>query len=354
MLRYWFWLLFALAAILAPGAARADPAPPRIVAIGDLHGDHDAWRAIARAAGLVDAKGRWSGGNATLVQMGDVVDRGPDSLKIIRDLQKLQREAPRRGGKVIVLVGNHEAMMMTGDLRYVHPGEYAAFVDRDSRARRDRAFEANKAAIEAAFHMRDPAMSPAAIKDEWLKGVPLGMVEYQLAWLPDGALGKWAMSNPAVVKLGDTLFVHGGLSAAFAHLPIEEINRQVTAALKARDASQTAIINHPQGPLWYRGLIGRGDGDEATLAPIPQGATAPLTIDQEIELVLTNYGVKRIVVGHTPARQGIISSASGRLWRADSAISRAYNGKPAYLEIVGDQVTVHDVPRPAGKPWSVQ
>ena len=72
--------------------------------------------------------------NATLVQMGDVVDRGPDSLKIIHDLMKLQREAPKRGGQVIVVLGNHEAMMMTDDMRYVHPGEYAAFADREFRS----------------------------------------------------------------------------------------------------------------------------------------------------------------------------------------------------------------------------
>jgi hypothetical protein len=353
MLRLLVWQLLVLAAALLPGATTAEPAPARIVAIGDLHGDHDAWQAIAAAAGLIDAKGHWSGGNATLVQMGDVVDRGPDSLKIIHDLQRLQKEAPKRGGKVIALIGNHEAMMMTGDLRYVHPGEYAAFVDRESKARRERFYEANKTAFEAAFRMRDPNLTAAAIKEGWMKGVPLGMLEHQAAWRPDGPLGKWALANPAVLKLGDSLFVHGGISAAFAGLPIDEINRQVVVALKAQDKSLTAIINHPQGPLWYRGLISRTGGDEANVAPIPQGATAPLTIEQEIDLVLKNFGVKRIVVAHTPNPPGIISGDGGKLWRIDSGNSRAYNGHPSYLEIVGGQVSAHNVPRPAGKPWGI-
>lgn len=353
MLR-WFWLLIAIAITVTSLGANAQPAPQRIVAIGDLHGDHAAWRAIARAAGLIDARGKWTGRNATLVQMGDIVDRGPDSLKIIRDLMSLQREAPRRGGRVIVLLGNHEAMMMTGDLRYVHPGEYAAFATRDSKARRDRVYEANKPAIEAAYRARVPDMSPAAIKDEWLKEWPLGKVEYQLAWRPDGELGKWALANPAVLKLGDTLFVHGGISAAFAHLPVDEINRQAAAALKAQDATPAAIVNHPQGPLWYRGLIARNDGDQATVAPLPPGATVPLTIDQEIDLALKNFGLKRLVVAHTPSRQGIISGAGGKLWRVDSAISRHYGGTPAYLEIVGDRVTAHNVSRPPGKSWGAQ
>jgi hypothetical protein len=353
MLRLLVWQLLAFAALLLPGTATTQPAPTRIVAIGDLHGDHDAWRAIARAAGLVDAKGRWSGGNATLVQMGDVVDRGPDSLKIIRDLQKLEKEAPKRGGHVMVLVGNHEAMMMTGDLRYVHPGEFAAFADRDSKARRERVYEANKAVIEAAYRARMPQLKSEAIKAEWLKTMPLGKIEYQLAWQPEGELGKWAIANPAMVKLGDSLFVHGGVSSAFAGVSVEDINRQSAAALKAQDKSVAAIINHPQGPLWYRGLITRGDGDEATLAPIPPGSTVPLTIDQEIDLALTNYGVKRLVVAHTPNPPGIISGDGGKLWRIDSGISRAYGGKLSYLEIVGDRVTPHNVERPAGKAWGM-
>ena len=354
MLRLLVGPLLMIAAMLLPGAAGAQPAPQRIVAIGDLHGDHDAWRAIARAAGLIDARGKWSGGKTTLVQMGDVVDRGPDSLKIIRDLRKLQKDAPKRGGRVIALIGNHEAMMMTGDFRYVHPGELAAFADRDSEARRERVYQANKTAIEAAYRARTPQMTPEAIKAEWLKTMPLGQIEYQLAWRPDGELGKWAISNPAVVKLGDNLFVHGGISAAYAGMSIEDINRQVAAALGAQDASPTAIINDPHGPLWYRGLISRGDGDEATLAPVPMGATAPLPIDQEIDLALTNFGVKRIIVGHTPAPEGITASAGGKLWRVDSAISRAYGGTLAYLEIVGDRVTAHKVPRPAGRSWGAR
>ena len=352
MLRLLVGPLLMIAAMLLPGVAGAQPTPQRIVAIGDLHGDHDAWRAIARAAGLIDARGKWSGGNATLVQMGDVVDRGPDSLKIIRDLQKLQKEALRRGGKVIALVGNHEAMMMIGDLRYVHPGELAAFADNDSEARRERVYEANRAALESAYRAQSPQMTPEAIKEAWLKTMPLGKIEYQLAWRPDGELGKWAVANPAVVKIGETLFVHGGISAAYAGFSIDDINRKVATALRTQNASPNAIVNDPHGPLWYRGLISRGDGDEATLAPILPATGAPLPIDQEIDLALRNFGVKRIVVGHTPAREGIVGSPGGRLWRIDSAISRAYGGTPAYLEIVGDRVTAHQVPRPAGQPWS--
>ena len=193
------------------------------------------------------------------------------------------------------------------------------------------------------------------MRPPFLKTTPLGKIEYIRAWRPDGELGKWALANPAVVKLGDSLFVHGGISSAYAYRPIEDINRQVEMALKARDDSPNAIINDPQGPLWYRGLIIREEGGEpATVAPIPHGASVAPTIAEEIGLALLKFRVKRIVVAHTPTRGGIIEDAGGKLWRTDSGISRAYGGTLSYLEIVGDQVTAHKVPRPASKPWSTQ
>ena len=353
MLRLWVWPILVLAAALLPGAAPAPAAsPPRIVAVGDLHGDHDAWQAIARAAGIMDRKGHWAGGRTTFVQMGDIVDRGPQSLEIIRDLMRLQREARRGGGQVIVLVGNHEAMMMTGDMRYVTPGELAAFTDRKSEARRQLTYAKNQAVIEAAYRAKFPTMPAKEIREKWMATMPLGMLEYQAAWSPTGELGRWELRNPAVLKLGGTLFVHGGISAAYAATPDQEINRRVTEALQARDSSPTSIINDPHGPLWYRGLVTRSGSDETTFAPPAATATAPaLTIDQEIDLVLRSQGVKRIVVAHTPSLTGIVSASGGRLWRVDSGNSRAYGGIPSYLEIVGDRFTAHPVQRPAGASW---
>ena len=352
-MRRWIWPIIALAAALLPAAMPARAAESqRIVAVGDLHGDHDAWLAIARAARLVDAKGKWAGGKTVFVQLGDIVDRGPQSLAIIHDLMRLQREAPRRGGQVIVLVGNHEAMMMTGDMRYVTPGELAAFTDRKSEQRRQQAYAANQAKIEAAYRAKFPDMSAKAIRDAWVASMPLGMLEYQAAWSPQGELGRWELQNPAVLKMGDTLFVHGGISAAYAAVPSGEINRRVTEALKERDSSPTAIINDPHGPLWYRGLVTRVGSDETTVAPAPAPAAAPtLTMDQEIDLVLRGQGVKRIVVAHTPSLAGIVSASGGRLWRVDSGNSRIYGGIPSYLEIVGDRVMAHPVPRTTGSTW---
>jgi hypothetical protein len=131
-------------------------AQERIVAVGDLHGDYDVWLDIARNAGLIDAKNHWAGGHATLLQAGDIVDRGEDSLKIIRHLRSLQKEASKAGGKVIVLLGNHEAMNMTGDLRYVDPAELASYAGSNSEALRQTAWEANGKRFIAEYKAKHP------------------------------------------------------------------------------------------------------------------------------------------------------------------------------------------------------
>jgi len=342
-------------AVALPSQAPRPPEARRIIAIGDLHGDCSAWRDIARAAGLFDARNRWAGGRTILVQNGDITDRGPDSLKIIHDLQRLQREAARAGGRVMVLVGNHEAMNVTGDLRYVHPGEYAAFRDRDSASRRASVYAANRAAIETAARAQNPALTPEQVRDAWLKATPLGMIEHQTAWRPAGELGKWTIGNPAVIMVGDSLFVHGGISSAYVQLSIDEINRRVAAALAAGETADESIINDPVGPLWYRGLISRDKGDEGGSGrrepgPPRAGQLPPRpSIEVEIDQILRAYGARRIVIAHTPILSGISVSQDGKLIRIDTGISKYYGGTLSYLEINGDQVTPHTVSRSSAR-----
>ena len=338
----------AAAASTSPAFAQVQ----RIVAVGDLHGDYDAWIDIARSAGLVDARNGWVGGTTTVVQTGDITDRGPDSLKIIRHLQKLQKEAPKAGGRVVVLIGNHEAMNVIGDLRYVDPGEFAAFRDSRSEAVRQAVWDANSTQLIANYKARYPAMTDKEIRADWLKATPLGMVEHQRAWGPDGELGQWAASLPAVVKIGDTLFAHGGLSAPYTAVGgLDEINRRVRTAVAAGDKSPSSILTDPLGPLWYRGLITRGAAFEQEVAAAAAAAGKPNIarppIGQELDLVLAAFGAKRLVVGHTPSLAGIDISNGGKLVRIDTGNARYYKGQPSWLEINGGQVTPHVAARTA-------
>jgi hypothetical protein len=334
--------LAALFAIMSPPAHGAQQG--RIVAVGDLHGDYSAWLDIARAAGLTDANGHWAGGRTTLVQLGDVTDREADSLKIIRSLQQLQAEAPRSGGQVVVLLGNHEAMNLLGDNRYTTPGEYAAFADDRSPARREQLYIANRQKIEAAARATNPKALPSEIREAWMAAHPLGWIEHKLAWSPSGELGRWATHNPAVVKIDGTLFVHGGLSAEYAKLSIDEVNRRVAAAMASGDDGPSTILYDPLGPLWYRGLVMR-DADAETVRAKEPPASRPASVDQELDAVLAAYGAQRMVIGHTPDLKGIEFLSGDRLARIDTGISRAYGGPLSWLEIVGASMTAHTVER---------
>lgn len=338
--------LLALAALLVLTPLSASAAPSsRIVAVGDLHGDFQAWTAIARAAGLIDASGHWSGGRTTLVQLGDILDREPDSLKIVRNLQQLQKEAPRAHGRVVVVLGNHEAMNLLGDFRYTTGGEFAAFAGPASAAIRDRVYEQNRAAIEKAAQAANAALTPVQIRDAWMAEHPLGWAEHKIAWSPSGELGKWATRNPAIVTIDGTLFAHGGISAEYSKLPIDEINRRIQTAMSRGDNGPSTVLYDPLGPLWYRGLVMRdADAEEvrAKFAPAMH-----LTPDQELDAVLSAYGAQRLVIGHTPDLKGIEISSDGRLARIDTGISRAYGGPLSWLEIVDGTMVPHSVGRPA-------
>jgi calcineurin-like phosphoesterase family protein len=75
--------------------------------VGDVHGCLDALLDLLREAGLVDAALRWSGGDARLWFVGDLVDRGPDGIGVVELVSRLQRE-----GDVHCLLGNHELLLL--------------------------------------------------------------------------------------------------------------------------------------------------------------------------------------------------------------------------------------------------
>jgi len=338
-------LIWSLAASCAT-AQENPPAKERIIAIGDLHGDYESFENLMLEAELINKRGRWAGGKTIFVQTGDVPDRGPDSLKIIKRLRKLQKQAPRKGGRVVALIGNHEAMNITGDLRYVHPGEYSAFSDRNSRKVRERVYEANRDGIEVFYLERDPALTSELIKAQWIEDTPLGKIEHQTAWRPAGEVGEWVAANPAVAIVGDSLFVHGGLSAKYASFSLGEINEAVAEALGERSTDPESIINDEAGPLWYRGLVSRSplpNVEVTSDAGVGEPEVQPvLSIEEEIDLALNAFGVSRIVVGHTPSLTGITASQNGKLIQIDTGIAAYYGGTKSFLEIKDGMLIAHD------------
>ena len=97
------------------------PMPKRLIVVSDLEGNHDSFLAFLTANGVIDDAGNWSFGDGHLVFDGDIVDRGDQVTELLWSIHRLQREAKAAGGRVHYVLGNHETMVMAGDLRYIHP-----------------------------------------------------------------------------------------------------------------------------------------------------------------------------------------------------------------------------------------
>ena len=307
-----------VAAALAPAIAEER----RVVAVGDLHGDYDAFLEIAKDAGVINEKGRWSGGDTVFVQLGDIPDRGPDTLKIINHLKSLERAAKKKGGRIVALIGNHEAMNITGDLRYVTAEEYAAFKSRSSVRTRARYFIDHQEELKARY---GEDLDRDALRVRFEEDAPLGYIEHRLAWRPIGAVGKWIIKHDAVIRIDDSLFLHGGISDKYAETPLDEINDVVRAALKGEGAAD--ILTDEKGPLWYRGNAQAETEERAA----------------EIDRALEYFAVKRIVVGHTPSLEGPRFLYNGKVIVADTGNSAAYGGVRSWIEIQDGEATAHIV-----------
>ncbi|KAA9132513.1 protein-tyrosine-phosphatase [Marinihelvus fidelis] len=308
----------------------------RVVAIGDLHGDYDQYMRVMQLAGLVDRRDRWTGGATHLVQTGDIPDRGPDTRRIIDHLVELQGQAADDGGRVHLLIGNHEAMNVYGDLRYVTPGEYAEFETRNSKRYQDLQFEHHVETMAA----RDPSsvegLDLKAFRKDWEKEHPLGWVEHRQAWSAQGEYGQRVLAAPVVLRVNDTLFLHGGLSAKYCQLELADYTRDVHAELADFDYSKPGIATDELGPLWYRGL--------ATDSEVQRG---PM-----LDAILERYGVARIVVGHTPTQGVVWPRFDGRVVLNDTGIADHYGGHVAFLELVDGGAIAHypggELPLPVG------
>jgi hypothetical protein len=242
----------------------------RIVAVGDVHGDYEQFVKVLRAAGVIDAKEDWSAGKTHLVQTGDVLDRGPDSRKAMDLLRKLEAQSARAGGAVHALIGNHEAMVLMDDLRYLHPGEPKSFG---------------------------------------------GMAAFQKAMSAEGAYGRWIRSHNTAIRINDLLFVHAAVTATFSRLSLGQINARIRQELAKGESG--GLAEDSAGPLWDR---------EVAYILDRSGAEA-------LDPILKAYGVRRMIVGHNVTRGGIEVVAGGRLIRIDVGMCEYYGGPAACLLI---------------------
>jgi Calcineurin-like phosphoesterase len=254
---------------LAPIALKL-PMPKRAVVIGDLHGDFDAARAALRTAGGIDADDKWIGKDLTIIQTGDVLDRGESESKILELLERLDTEARAQGGAVIQLIGNHELMNAAHDFRYVTEGGAKDF-DGDR--------------------------------------------QHELA--PGGTWAKRIAHHNVIAIVGDTVLSHAGVTAEWvSHL--DEVNEHARCWLDGQEGgadNPTQALTSDDSPVWTR-VWGGPQVDCAALAN-----------------VLQKLGAKRMVVAHTPQPDGISSQCDDALWRIDVGLSKHYGGPIEVLEL---------------------
>lgn len=279
------------------------PAPRRIVAIGDLHGDLGATRAALRLAGAVDERDAWAGGDLVLVQTGDQLDRGDDEPEILDLLDRLAEEAAAAGGAVHVLNGNHEFLNVKGDFRYVTLDGFADFLEEPVPG----------------LAGADPAKVVAAV------------LARTSAFKPGGPMALRLARRNVVAVVGNTVFVHGGVLPEVSEYGVERLNQESRAWLRGERGGPPDLLLDRDGPVWSRHYSSDTDEDDCRL----------------LARALERLGASRMVVGHTVQKDHVTSGCAGRVWRIDAGMSRHYGGVPAALEITGDEVRVLRAGEPA-------
>ncbi len=341
------WPVFLLVLLLSGPASGADSVfrvtgAEHVVVFPDVHGAYQELVSVLRETAVIDESLRWRAGTTHLVSLGDLLDRGPDSRKVLDLLMRLESEARDAGGAFHMVLGNHEVMNIVGDLRYVSAEEYAAFAGGEDEALRDAQWRRRQA--------QDPAAERAAFDARF----PRGYFAHRQAFSPSGKYGSWLLGKPFLITVNDTAFVHGGLPAMVARLGLEATNHALHAQLadylkswqsleaKLPDgnvgfpqrpeavaalgdqqqshsfrALQDSEIFTTRGPTWFRGQALCNPYDEA----------------DNLEAALAAIDAARVVVGHTtsPTRR-VATRLDGRVVLLDAGMLRsAYHGAPAAL-----------------------
>ncbi len=244
-----------------------------IVAISDAHGQYDLMINLLKANQVIDEQNQWSFGKGHLVITGDNLDRGDKVLEILWFLFFLEKEAAKAGGKVHVLLGNHEVMVLQGDVRYLN---------------------------------RKYLYTSGVLKNR-----------YHLMFGVGSVLGDWIASHKVMTSINRSLFLHGGISEEILKLDysIEKMNEAFTQHLIRYE--DKAILDDPvlkalyrsNGPLWYRGYF-KKEGMDST----------------SVNKILEKLNQDRIIVGHT-SFDSIRSFYGGKILGIDCSIKRGETGQ---------------------------
>ena len=248
----------------------------KIAALSDIHGQHELAVEILTNHNIIDEQQNWIFGEGHLIIVGDIFDRGPQVNETLWLLYQLEKQAKDAGGKVHVLLGNHEYLVLQKDLRYIH----------------------KKYRIVSAL----------------LK------TNYADLYGKNTVMGRWLRSKSTIVKINDNTFVHGGISKEFLATPYNmgEINsimrKSIDIAEEVRDS--TGISYHffgQSGPIWYRGYFNDN---------LPE---------EEISEILSGIHSNHIVVGHC-SNETVVELYNGKVYGVDSSIKLGKYGELLLIE----------------------
>lgn len=289
-------VLVALFTISACSVESPDRSNDRLVAIGDLHGDIGSARQAFRLAGAIDESDRWVGNNLTVVQLGDAIGRSYQDREVLDFLLALQQEAKSSGGKLHLLIGNHEVFGARLELRWVHEDAYDAF------------------ASIPGLNLDDPRLAD----------LPVQQRSRGAALLPGGHYARQLSEFPAVLRVGDTVFVHGGVTPHWAKYGIDQINEDVRMWFKGETDEPVSTLGMDPGYFDDNVMQSRHFSNEYADCNM---------LGESLDIL----GAKRMVVAHT-VQQTITSKCDGRVWAIDTGMSRYYGGPVEILEIASDSV----------------
>ena len=272
----------------------------KVVAISDVHGEFGPARALLAGAKLIDAEGNWTGGRTILVITGDSIDKGPQSLEVLALWMKLEAQAPKSGGRVLALLGNHEAELLADPLG-------------DTKADATRAELPAGASISA---LADPAASGS---EKVVAGTPLK------------GYADFLRRLPAAARIGDWLFCHAGW------VPPPGAGDAASRWRGLVSRERAALNSGGYGPFL------QADGAELLeRKEFPEGVKWTRNPDaaRELERRLDGYGLKGAVFGHVPAAFGItdgagwFSASDRRLIKIDSGMAPEAGGFAGHLLIL--------------------
>lgn len=246
--------------------------PEKLLIIGDIHADFEAYCAILKNANLINEKLDWCGNQTFLLLIGDLVDgktrmgkwNGDSDLKVIKLTEKLMKQAKDKGGEVIVLLGNHEFMNFKGNFSY----------------------SGDKGTAE------------------------LGGVTGRLKFF-NTTFKDFCKKCYLAVQMGDWVFCHAGIPHELSKtLTIEDFNLLLQKYLNKK-------MKKPEEDLFFEIISG-----EKGILTNREFGNNNCHIDR-LNKTLKNLNANHMVVGHTVQKK-INSLANGKLWRVDTGMSRAF------------------------------